>query len=88
MNQTTHVDIKFYHDEIKRLQHEDPHHSKIITDMERVKTVSRDQFRLSRNTYKKTRCYEKELTVLIVLEPLWKYIIHESHTSLGHKCTT
>ena len=68
MNQIQHVGIKLNHNEVRSLQQESPHHSKLIKVMKKSnKTVSAD-FSLNSQAIlsMKTRDHEKEFTAFLV----------------------
>ena len=61
----------------------DPHYSEVIKDMQKNKTVC-GEFSLDTQgiLYRKMRDHDKEVTALIVLTSLQRYVLCDSHMSI------
>ena len=56
--------------------------------MEHQKSQWRILLRYPSTTIQKVKDHEQEVTVLILPKTLQKYVLYQSHTSLGHNCKT
>ena len=85
-----HVLLRSYPEEIRKLQEKNLHCDKLIENMNFENKWCKGDYSLDPHgtLYKKVKYNGKEFRVLIVPKNIQKYVLYETHNSLGHNGTT